>query len=430
MSKINYDFWLLSEEQPQAPATAPGFPPDPMGSGMTPPQGTPDPNAAAPPKDPDFTVDVSQDPQSPHMPGDGGGEESPHHGVHFEEWRNRFFKESIKGNSNALIDMINQVRDRDLHSSQRKFVEDNLQVQFLRQQSNVMQASREVRKKINERLDRNNPATTLVHHIDDALQQQRALADNLIKMSGYYGMKGDLHRKYVAAILGAVQVGSGANNEDVILNDKEYSVSLSTRMARDFGRFDVGTWSLRANEPERFLSEPETRRLESGSPEEKEALRHRVVIESICNRFSKRGYILTVVGDDGTVYNVGWDIATCLKSSYTSGRLVLKTKTSENSEITITKDGAVVPYQDIDVKYVKETGEDDEDGHRVKHLLDFIERRDGILFLVAPLDLLKEASGTLQGLVVTEVPYQGNPSDLTVLNRCVYSATEMVMRQC
>jgi hypothetical protein len=350
--------------------------------------------------------------------------------IHFEEWRNHYFKESIKGNSNLLIDLLNKVRERDLDASQKKFVEDNFRIQGMRQISNMMQASKDIRKAINEHLDHNHPATSIVKHIDDALQKQRLLVDSLIKMSGYFGMKGDLHRKYLAALMGAVQVGSGASTEDIILNDHNLSVALSTRMAAEFGRFDLGTWSLRAGEPARFLSDPELKRMNHGSPEEREVLRHRIIVESIVARFHKRGFIFTVIGDDGTVSNIGWDIGSCLKSGYVQGKLRLKTKHTDSSEVMFDPKGGAVPILDIEIRYVKETGEIDENGEQRKHDVPFIERKDGMLFLVAPSNVLREAATGLQGLIVKEVPYQGNPSDLKILTRCVYSAAELIMRQC
>jgi hypothetical protein len=375
--------------------------------------------------DPNFAPqdDVSQDPTSPDMPEDNIAE-------HFEEWRNKYFKESIKGNANLLIDMLNKVRDRDLQASQRKFVEDNLQIQFLRQVSNVSQASKEIRKAVNDDLDTNNPGSTIVNHIDESLQKQRMLVDVFIKMTGYLGMKGDLHRKYIAALLGAVQVGSGASNEDIILNDNSYSVNISTRIAKEFGMFDLGSWSLRANDPDRFLSDSELKRMTNGSPAEREVMRYRVIIDSICERFMKRAFIMTVVADDGTVQNIGWDLGTCLKQAYTHGKLVIKTKESDGSEIMFTPDGDAVAIMDLDIAYVKDMGETDEDGKKKSHHAPFIERRDGMLFLVASVDVLKEASTMMQGLVIKDIPYQGNPSDLKVLTRCTASTSELLMRQC
>jgi len=36
----------------------------------------------------------------------------------------------------------------------------------------------------------------------------------------------------------------------------------------------------------------------------------------------------------------------------------------------------------------------------------------------------------MQGTDFKETPYQGNPSDLKALKKCVYSAHDMLMRQC
>jgi hypothetical protein len=36
----------------------------------------------------------------------------------------------------------------------------------------------------------------------------------------------------------------------------------------------------------------------------------------------------------------------------------------------------------------------------------------------------------MQGLVFKQMPYNGNPSDLKVLSRCVFSAQDLIFRQC
>src|SRR4051812_1287435 len=106
MSNINILDWLFQEAEsdPQAPPPDPGMQPPP--APPAPPANQPEPNVAAPPQDPNYAPqdDVSEDPQSPDMPEDDGTGDT-----HFEEWRNHYFKESIKGNTNALIDLINQV---------------------------------------------------------------------------------------------------------------------------------------------------------------------------------------------------------------------------------------------------------------------------------------------------------------------------------
>jgi hypothetical protein len=367
--------------------------------------------------------DVSQDPVAPDMPEEKQDQ-------NFEDWKNNYFRESIKGDVSKLIEMIQQVRDTELDSYPRKFVEDNLQICFLRQHANIEKASKEIRKLIRDNLDRNNPSVSLVNHIDSTLQTMPELNSVFIKLKGLLGMKGDLHRKFVSAIIGGVQVGTGGNNEDVIYNERDYSIRLSTRYNDKWGRVDIGKWSLKEDDTERYLTEPEQRRLEEGSPEEKDVLRRRVVVESISDIFKKRGFVINIVGEDGTIYTLGWDISGSLKNAYTSGKIIVKTIQSENSEAMIDDDGKITPYVDVKIKYTKETGEVDEDGKPVQEEHDFMERIDGMLFLTAQFQILKEAASSFSGMVLKEIPYNGNPSDLRIIQRCVPSAPEILMRQC
>lgn len=427
---------LLTEEEmnaPDAPAGAGGQPPaDSQGAGG------PGAGAASPPdanggqpgdKKPgektadDKPDDISKDPQAPDMPDSKDPED-------FERWKNNFLKESIKGDAGKLIDMISDVRDLKLDSYPRKFVEDNLQIQFLRQNSNIEKASNEIRKGIREQLDQNNPSVSVVNHIFTVLQQQPTLVNAFIKMEGLHGLKGDLHRKYLASLIGGVQVGSGGNNEDVIFNDKEYSIRLSTRMNARWGMLDVGRWALKEDDPERYLSEPELKRLEEGSPEEKDVLRRRIVMESIADYFKKRAFIANVVNNDGTVYMLGWDLSNSLRAAYTDGKLKVKTTAAENSEAMIDDEGTIVPFVEMKILYERETGKLDSDGRPETEEHEFMVRRDGMLFLSAQFQILKEAASSFQGIVLKELPYNGNPSDLTTLSRCFPSADEMLNRKC
>lgn len=367
--------------------------------------------------------DITNDPKSPDMPNEGDD-------MDFERWKNLYYKESVKGDTQKLLDLILQVRDLDLDTYPRKFVEDNLQVQFLRQNANIDKANKEIRKKIREELDHNNPSVSLVNHITGVLQTMPELNNVFIKLAGLHGLKGDLHRKFLAAIIGGVQVGSGGNNEDVVFNDKDYSIRISSRFNARWGLVDVGKWSLREDDPERYLSEPELRKLEEGSPEEKEVLRRRVVLESIAEAFKKRAFIAHVVGTDGTVYTLGWDIANSLRSAYTDGKLIVKTSTGENAEAMIDDQGAIIPFVEIKIMYEQETGQTDENGRPEMAEHEFLTRRDGMLFLTATMQILREAASSFQGIVLKETPYQGNPSDLKSLSRCFPSATEQLLRFC
>ena len=153
-------------------------------------------------------------------------------------------------------------------------------------------------------------------------------------------------------------------------------------------------------------------------------------MESIGDSFRKRAFIIHVVSTDGTINMVGWDMATSLRNAYTEGKLMVKTLLSQNSEAMIDNDGKIIPSVDLKVVYIKETGELDEDGKPIKEENDFLERIDGILYLTATQKIIKEAAASFTGLSWKETPYNGNPSDLKVLMRCVPNATELLMRQC
>jgi hypothetical protein len=444
MSRFALEEWLNEASGDVAGGQAPSMTPDSLTGGA--PAG--DPNAANPPGQmaPDSPAqqqnspeaakqgapdtqknnqmpDVSSDPSSPDMPEKTEKKD-------FEQWKNDYFKESVRGDASKLIELIQQVRDNQLEAYPRKFVEDNLQICFLRQNANIDKAGKSIRNSIKQDLDQNNPSVSVVNHMYSGMQATPDLNNVFIKLKGLLGMKGDLHRKYIGSLLGAVQVGSGGNNEDIIYNEKDYSIRISTRFNDKWGKLDLGKWSLREDDPERYLTEPERKRMEEGSPEEKDVLRRRVVMESIAETFKRRSFIVNVVSQNGTIYTLGWDLAGSLKNAYTSGKLIVRTVESDNSEAMIDDNGTIIPYVDIKVKYVKNGQGTDENGHPIKEEHDFMERIDGILFLTAQFKILKEAASSFSGIVLKETPYNGNPSDLNVLMRCIPSAPEILLRSC
>lgn len=412
---------------PGDPAMGSSMAPDAMSPmGVTQPQGG-DPNIANPPPDKMDTQpgeqDFSADPQFPDMP-----EEKKH--MDFEQWKKEFMNSSIKGDVQEMKSLIMDVRDRNLDDYQRKFVEDNLQIVFLREHSNIEKASKEIKKMIKDDLDHNNPGTTVANHMVEVMQTQPLLNNVFIKLTGLYSMKADQHRKFIAALTGSVQVGGGGSTEDIIYNEKDFSIRMSTRFNSRFGDVYIGNWALRTDDPQRYLKPPELQRLEEGSPEEKDALRKRIIIESIAETYKTRAFIINVTGTDGTVYTVGWDIATSLKAAFTDGTLVVKMKGDTGSEAQIDKDGEIVSLVDIKIMYKKDSGELDEDGEPYKKEHEFMANRHGQLFLTATGHILKEAASSFPGIVIRDQPYTGNPSDLRVLQRCVPNSPEILMRQC
>lgn len=431
-NRINEQEWLVEFDIPPAggqpdmgaggpPMTQPGGPGNPMG-------GSPMPDPANDPNQ--MSVDQQQgnledDPQFPDMPEEQEGGEDD-----FEMWKIKYVKESIKGDPRKLIEMIMQVRDRELEPNQRRFLEENLDINFLRQNASVFQASQEIRKLIKKDFDRTTPGESVVTHITSILDKFPAMNEVFLKCAGIHGGKGAYHRLFIGALLGAFQVGSGADNEDLIFEETDYSIRLSTRFNAKWGDVSIGRWALKEDDPERYLKEAEVERLEGGSPEEKDVLRRRVMMESIAQQFLKRAFIINVVGDDGTVQHLGWDLGNSLKSAFLDGKLVVRTHDDDSRSAFIDEEGSIIPIPKIAIYYVKEAGNIGKSGKPETEELEFMALRDGMLFFTAQLDLVKEASVSLQGMIYRETPWQGNPSDIFRVTRCIPSAPEVLLRQC
>lgn len=369
--------------------------------------------------------DISGDPQIPDMPQEKERVED------FEVWKNEYLRESIKGDAAKLIDLLHKVRHNDsLAASQSKFIDDNLNIQMARENSDIARASKDIRKNIKEQLDRNNPATTVVNHMSGVLATIPALNNIFIKLRGYNAIKGELNRKFIASLIGGVQVGSDSDKPDLIYNEKEYAIELSTRCNAEWGDVVLGHWTMLEDDAERFLSSSEIKRMSEGSPEEKDAMRKRLVIESMAQKFETRAFVVTVVTNDGTIYLLGWDISGSLKAAYSEGKIKVKLKASDNSEAFFTDEGKLMAYQDLDVVYTKETGKQNDDGSPEVEELPFIDKINNQLILKADLQTIRDASNSMQGISLKEVPYNGNPSDLQVLTRCVFSFHDLIMRKC
>jgi hypothetical protein len=170
--------------------------------------------------------------------------------------------------------------------------------------------------------------------------------------------------------------------------------------------------------------------LEGGSPEEKDVLRRRVVIESIADAYMERAFLINVVGRDGTVCHLGWDLGNSLKAAYLDGKLVVRTADNDNKEAFIDEEGSIIAVPNMAIYYVKEAHEMTQTGKPDIEEIEFMSYRDGMLYLSAELDLIKEAATTLQGILYRETLWQGNPSDILKIMRCIPSVAESLLRVC
>jgi hypothetical protein len=424
-NRINENEWLVEFDIPPAggqPDPGAGGPPMSQPGGPNDPMGQNDPNQMTVDQSP-VEDEVADDPQYPEMPEENEDDD-------FEVWKVKFVKESIKGEPNKLIDLLLQVRDRELDPYPKKFVEDNMDINQLRQNSNVFQASMEIRKLIKKDFDRTNPATSVMNHVTTVLDQNPMLNEIYIKLTGLGGGKNDQHRKFFAALIGAVQLGSGGQNEDLVFEESDYSIRLSTRFASKWGDVNLGNWFLKEDDPDRFLKDAELERLNAGSPEERDVLRRRVVVESIASQFMERAFAINVVGPDGTIYHLGWDLGNSLKSAFLDGKLVVRTRDNDNKESFIDEDGSIISVPNMDIYYVKESQSMSSADSMELEEIEFMSHKNGSLYLTANIDLIKEAAVSLQGMIFRETLFQGNPNDYLRVQRCVPSSAEMLMRQC
>ncbi len=426
---LNFQDWLIQEAdmppmgaQPDMgaggpPMSQPGSPGDPMGQNPPANQMTGDPST-----DPMGGPDVANDPPFPEMPEEKSEDD-------FEVWKIKYAKESIKGDPNDLINMLLKIRDNELEDNNRRFVEENFQVNILRRNPAVFEASQEIRKLIKTDFDQTHPGVSVMNHIVEVLSKHPMLNEVYLKAANTFG-KGQIHRGFVCALLGAMQVGSGYDEPDLIFEETDYSIHISTRMNARWGNVFLGQWSLSEDDPERYLKEPEITRLEGGSPEERDVLRRRVVIESIAERFRERAFIINTVGTDGTVQHLGWDLGNSLKAAYLDGKLVVRTQNSDRRDAFVDESGSIVSIPNLNIYYVKESPTFDDNMKAGIEEIEFMRCDHNELILSAPLDLLKEASISLQGMVFKETPWQGNPTDLLRVTRCSPTLPEIIMKDC
>lgn len=427
MTSRNTWWWYTEAEvpvagQPMSPASDPTTGANP-GQVAQPTNQAQFANQPQPPQQPEQD-NVENDPATADIPDDSEKKD-------FEQWRHEFFELAIKGDTNEMMASIGRVRDHHgLNASQRRFVEDNIQILIYRQSDLILPITKEVRKTIMDDLDTTYPGTTVAQHITAALEKNGIVQQILIKFTGLYGLKGELHRKFIAALTGSVQVGGGnKHREDLVYPGKDLTINLSTRFFTEFGEISLGAWNLKEDDPDRFLADPEMDRLTDGSPEERQVLRRRIILNSIAEKYLKRAFIIHIVHTDGTIYSIGWDLGNFLMDGYQKGKLVVRGKKSEKRDAQISDDGTIVPLIDLEILYVQETGETDEDGHPEMVEVPFMERRDSLLYLVANPETIRDASSGMAGLFLREMPYNGNPSDILALQRAVPDLVEMLNKR-
>lgn len=403
MSRLNWWAFMEAEEPFTNQPPELGDQPD-----QTQNQGAPTPKAPeALPSDEEGNEDedIEDDPEEPDFPEEEEEKD-------YEGWRGEFMVMSQNADTKEMLASIRPFRDKQLESPQAKFVNDNYHILLYREDANVEKAMKEIRKLTKQDLDRTNPGTTLMQHITTVLDQIDPLKQIPIKLFNAFAIKGELHRKFIAGITGAIQVGGGNRKEDLIYCEKDLTINISTRFATQFGEINLGKWSLKTNDPQEFLSDSELNRLKDGAPEEKQVLRRRIILESMAKRFKTRSFLIHINHPDGSTHALGWDFGESLLSGYHDGKLVVRGNKSDERNAMINDGGDIVSLIDVDIMFIRQTGETDDYGKPETVEVPFIMIKNGTIYLKCDLDTLENSSAILGGMFLKEMPFNGNPSDL------------------
>lgn len=430
MKKNNIRSWLLEQEsQPaqQAPTSDPQTgSTDANKVGPVPQQGGPDLSSPATMADAKPEDNVVNDPQTPEVP-----EEKEE--ITFEQWKIKFMTMFKNDDVNEMLKSLQPwTQQIDLEVPQKKFITDNQAILQFRQDANIDKISKELRKLIKQSLDKNSPATSLMRHLLTALSKAEnpAIRNILIKLPGFYGMKGELHRKYLASLFGMVQIGNGGTDSDLLFIGPDYTIKTSTRFAQEFGNISIGEWTLKKDEAEEILSKSEMDMLSDGSPEERTVLRRRIMIESIAKKFKERVFLIQVVTAEGNLLNLGMDLSDCIISGFNEGKFIIRTNNSEEKSVQVSENGEMITLLDVNLLFTKVLPEVDGNGIRkVKHE-PFLQQRSGQLSLVADMETLKEVSLALPGCFFRELSSNliGDPRFILDIQKKIPSLSEMLLR--
>ncbi len=273
--------------------------------------------------------------------------------------------------------------------------------------------------------------------VSEELERFEAVKEALIKLPAFYAMKADLFRKIICSLTNGVQIGSGGQLEDIFIPVAEngIGIKLSTRCYTDFGNIEIGKWMVQFNDPEKYLAEEELEKLNNtGSPEEKEVLRKRVVVESIAHKFKDKIYIVLIVNPNvGTRREIAFNFSELIRDGWKNGYISVEFKASVNKgDAGIQIDGELVDLQDIVLDFVRENPDElDEEGLPVKEHIEFINHKHGKLYIsITNEDFSDFASNAQSGLFTNEKNFDQGPDQLLTIQRCIPDIKEILLKKC
>lgn len=279
--------------------------------------------------------------------------------------------------------------------------------------------------------------TELYSIISEKIEQSSTIVELLLKLPSFYSMKSDLFRKTIAALTNGVQIGSGGTLEDIFIPIEENGVGIKicTRCYTSFSNIQIGKWAIQYNDPENFLSDSELEKLNnSGSPEEKEVLRKRVIIESISNHFKDRVFVILIVNpNNGRRHELGFNFAELLRDGWKNGYLSVHFRPSiGRGEAGVQVDGELIDLQEIQIDYLKTNSDElDEDGKPTVENIELMKVHNGYLYLT----ILEEhfynfSNDAQQGLFYSMKEFDQDQEQLITIQRCIPDIKEILLRKC
>lgn len=332
----------------------------------------------------------------------------------FDDFRQDYIEMSVNAKPEELMDKLGDLSGIiDLGPKEKKFTSDNLQILQLMEDKDIYEASRKL------------------HHIEDPMEMMAQLSETIdkvetlrnvtFKLTSFFGMKSDLYRKFVASLLGAVQVGGGGTVEDlVIAPTKGQRTLLCTRFYTVFGYIDLVPWSLHEGDADMFLKDIERERMETGSPEEKRVLLKRTILSSITNVVGNKIFLVCVVSrSTGRRTEFAFRMDRFLNQGYEKG--LLEVNLSEESDrLEVFPDGSTRPPAKLQIKFVDPEGEDKE----------FIEWMRGSLYMTAEPETIETLADLIGESFYNRTDFEGDEEELETAQNCIPTLPDMLLRRC
>lgn len=273
--------------------------------------------------------------------------------------------------------------------------------------------------------------------ISEEIDRYPNIVNTMIKLPSFYSMKSDLYRKTIAALMNGVQIGAGGTLEDLFIPITKGGVGIKvcTRCYTEFGNIQIGKWRLQFNDPENYLSDTELEKLNNtGSPEEKEVLRKRVVIESVAEAFKNKIYIILISDpNDGSRHEIGFNFYDLIMDGWKNGYISINFRASVGrGEAGVKVNGEMIDLQDIVIEYIKEDSSNlDEEGLPSKEHIELMKLKNGYLYMVIMgQDFSDFVNDSQSGVFYSKKYFDNGPEELHKIQRCVPDIKEIMLKQC